>query len=313
MAEAEFTCPLPKRRQLHHSAPAGESTPVFPDVAGESTSHSAASPASLQDQSSQSSTHSRAASFSSRFGRVGLLLSLAAMTVIVPVSGFVTAGSSVTLPSRALGTVTGMSSWTRPHVENSEVGQELSGSITAASRARVRAPITVTPCLGTSSVADGSRQIDVVSDTIYWPLEKGTYVETSPFGMRISPITGTLHMHEGVDLAAPMDTPLYSVADGKVVEVAENYFAGAFVKIKHERADGTVFYSVYLHQYTEKILVHEGDAVKAGQPIGAVGTSGWSTGPHLHFEIHDAADKVTDPMAWMKQAGAIHLGEDACQ
>ncbi len=241
--------------------------------------------------------------------KVGLLASLAAMTVAVPLSGFVGANSSVELPARALGAVAG-SSWANGEVLAASTALE--GSQTAASRARVRAPLTLTTCLPSGESANGDRAVTVDPTTIYWPLPQGSFEITSPFSMRVSPISGQLLMHEGIDMSAPMGTPIHSVYSGVVVEVSENSHSGALVKIKHTRDDGSVFYTMYLHQYMNEILVKEGQTVEAGQRIGAVGSNGWSTGPHLHFEVHDSNDQPVDPQAWLADENAIYVGEQAC-
>ena len=131
--------------------------------------------------------------------------------------------------------------------------------------------------------------------------------------MRVSPVSGQLLQHEGIDMAAPLDTPVVAVYQGTVTEVAENSRSGAYVQIRHQRKDGTVFYSAYLHQYMNRITVKVGDQVTAGQTIGAVGNNGWSTGPHLHFEIHNEKDEPVDPEAWMAGVRAIYPGQEACQ
>ena len=113
-------------------------------------------------------------------------------------------------------------------------------------------------------------------------------------------------------MAAPMDTPITAVYGGVVEELAENSHAGAYVQIRHTLPDGTVFHSAYLHQYMNKITVKLGDTVTAGQVIGAVGNNGWSTGPHLHFEIHDASDTPVYPEPWMAEHKAIYLGQEPC-
>jgi len=187
----------------------------------------------------------------------------------------------------------------------------LDGTLTANSRAKAKAPVSITGC-ASGNGADGNRNVRVVADTIYWPLPEGSYTITSPFTMRISPVSGQLLAHEGIDMAAPLDTPITAVYGGVVEEVAENSRSGAYVQIKHTKSDGTVFHSAYLHQYMNKIKVKVGDTVTAGQVIGAVGNNGWSTGPHLHFEIHDSSDTPVDPESWMEANKAVYLGQESC-
>ena len=241
--------------------------------------------------------------------RALLVLGLAGTTIAVPMTGRVGSDSSLTVPARAFGTSVGGPSW----AVSSALPQAtaLDGTLTANSRAKAKAPVSITGC-ASGNGADGNRNVRVVADTIYWPLPQGTYTVTSPFTMRISPVSGQLLAHEGIDMAAPLDTPITSVYAGVVEEVAENSRSGAYVQIKHTRSDGTVFHSAYLHQYMNKIKVKVGDTVTAGQVIGAVGNNGWSTGPHLHFEIHDSSDTPVDPDAWMQANKAVYLGQESC-
>mgnify|MGYP003088873022 FL=1 len=241
--------------------------------------------------------------------RALLVLGLAGTTIAVPMTGRVGSDSSLTVPARAFGASMGGPSW----AVSSALPQAtaLDGSLTANSRAKAKAPVSITGC-ASGNGADGNRNVRVVADTIYWPLPQGTYTITSPFTMRISPVSGQLLAHEGIDMAAPLDTPITSVYGGVVEEVAENSRSGAYVQIKHTKSDGTVFHSAYLHQYMNKIKVKVGDTVTAGQVIGAVGNNGWSTGPHLHFEIHDSSDTPVDPDAWMQANKAVYLGQESC-
>lgn len=239
-----------------------------------------------------------------------MLVALGAMTVAVPISGFVGPDSSVDLPARSLGTPAGGTSWADggdPGIaEADSVGQ----SVAAASRSRVRAPLEVQKCVAADNASDGTRQVSVASDDLVYPLTPGSYQLTSGFGMRISPISGQSLLHAGVDMSAALGTPIHSVADGTVVEVSADYRSGTYVRIEHTAADGSVFYSAYAHQYMQDILVKVGDQVSVGQQIGAVGSNGWSTGAHLHFEIHDSSDTPIEPTAWMESHGATFLGED---
>ena len=241
--------------------------------------------------------------------RALLVLGLAGSTIAVPMTGRVGSDSSLTVPARTFGAPVGGGSWASSQILPQATA--LDGTLTANSRAKTKAPVSITGC-ASGNGADGNRSVRVVADTIYWPLPEGSYTITSPFTMRISPVSGQLLAHEGIDMAAPLDTPITSVYGGVVEEVAENSRSGAYVQIKHTLADGTVFHSAYLHQYMNKIKVKVGDTVTAGQVIGAVGSNGWSTGPHLHFEIHDSSDTPVDPEAWMSAHKAVYLGQESC-
>lgn len=109
-----------------------------------------------------------------------------------------------------------------------------------------------------------------------WPVEGRI---TSSFGRRISPISGKRSFHTGLDIGCPMDTPVKAAADGKVIFSGWKEIFGNMIIIKHD--DG--FISVYGHH--RENIAKEDDEVKAGDVIARSGTSGASTGPHLHFEI----------------------------
>lgn len=102
---------------------------------------------------------------------------------------------------------------------------------------------------------------------------------TSPFGYRIHPVHGDYRFHYGVDLAAPSGTPIVATRSGVVQRTYYSSSGGYTVEIDHQ--DG--FVSMYLHQ--THYVVAPGDYVSAGQVIGYVGSTGTSTGPHLHFSI----------------------------
>ncbi|MBE9114922.1 peptidoglycan DD-metalloendopeptidase family protein [Lusitaniella coriacea LEGE 07157] len=102
---------------------------------------------------------------------------------------------------------------------------------------------------------------------------------TSAFGLRVHPISGSQRMHSGTDIAAPMGTPVVAAYAGQVA-IAEHVGGyGLMVALRHE--DGTQE-SRYAH--LSQIFVQAGELVEQGQPIGLVGSTGFSTGPHLHFE-----------------------------
>lgn len=104
---------------------------------------------------------------------------------------------------------------------------------------------------------------------------------SSGFGMRHHPVLGYNKMHKGVDFAASRGTPIYAAGDG-VVEVAGRKGAyGNYVRIKHNGTLKTAY--AHMHKFAKNVTV--GTRVKQGQVIGYVGTTGRSTGPHLHFEV----------------------------
>ena len=105
------------------------------------------------------------------------------------------------------------------------------------------------------------------------------YVLTSPFGHRNSPTAGASSYHQGVDLSAPAGTPIYAARSGQVSVAGYGSAAGNYVTINH--MDG--FSSIYMHM--THFVVSRGQMVNAGQLIGYVGSSGVSTGNHLHFGI----------------------------
>jgi murein DD-endopeptidase MepM/ murein hydrolase activator NlpD len=102
---------------------------------------------------------------------------------------------------------------------------------------------------------------------------------TSSFGPRINPITGNLRVHQGLDLAAPLGTEVYASRDGVVTETGEDPVYGKYVIIEHAGN----WTSLYGHLSSINTLLR--NSVKSGSLIGKVGSTGQSTGPHLHFEI----------------------------
>lgn len=119
---------------------------------------------------------------------------------------------------------------------------------------------------------------------------------TSPFGMRIHPITGKPKMHNGIDLAYAGGTPIYSIADGTVVAEGFDSGAGNYVNIGHDLdGDGTYDYTTYNYHMINRTTLKVGEKVTGGQQVGSVGTTGSSTGNHLHFGISDVNGKYIDP------------------
>lgn len=120
---------------------------------------------------------------------------------------------------------------------------------------------------------------------------------TSGFGTRFHPILQTQRAHTGVDYAAPTGTPVISVADGVVTESSYQGAYGNMVVVQHNARQSTVY------AHLSRMNVKRGQAIKQGDVIGAVGTTGLSTGPHLHFEFRIGGRHV-DPLTLAQQGSA---------
>ncbi|MDR1767376.1 MAG: peptidoglycan DD-metalloendopeptidase family protein [Propionibacteriaceae bacterium] len=121
----------------------------------------------------------------------------------------------------------------------------------------------------------------------------------SPFGMRYHPILHYYRMHWGQDFGAKCGAPLYAMADGVVADIrptATSNGLGNYTVISYGTYKGKSISSGYAHQ--SKIIVHEGQSVKQGQLVGYVGTTGLSTGCHLHLQIYYGSDRV-NPMQFL--------------
>ena len=130
-------------------------------------------------------------------------------------------------------------------------------------------------------------------DGITWLVPTQNYRITSPYGMRIHPVYGYPKMHTGVDLAAPLNTPIYATRAGVVVWAGWGSTGGWWVKVDH----GDGFASTYLH--LTRYVVKIGDFVEAGQIVGYMGSTGVSTGSHLHFGIMFNGEWV-NPLKYVK-------------
>jgi deoxyuridine 5'-triphosphate nucleotidohydrolase len=133
-----------------------------------------------------------------------------------------------------------------------------------------------------------------------WPVAPGTRV-TSPFGWRNHPILGRRQFHTGVDLAVPEGTQVKAVADGVVRRASEDAVNGRVVIVDHGRGVSTA----YCHN--SRLLVVTGMRVKAGDVIAESGTTGRSTGPHLHYQLELGHEPV-DPLAFGGSAPAPVVG-----
>ena len=128
---------------------------------------------------------------------------------------------------------------------------------------------------------------------------------SSSFGKRKHPILGYTKMHTGTDFAAPMGTPILASGDGEVVRAQWCGGGGNCVKIKHNR----VYQTIYAHMSKFGKGIKKGAKVKQGQIIGYVGSTGLSTGPHLHYEVIENGRKINSQKLRLP-SGKILKGEE---
>ncbi|MDR2897459.1 MAG: M23 family metallopeptidase, partial [Spirochaetaceae bacterium] len=131
-----------------------------------------------------------------------------------------------------------------------------------------------------------------------WPLKGGIGHVSMLFGQNVHPLTGQWYIHKGLDISTwRSGDPIISTATGQVMTVAFDAGLGNYVIIKHKHG----FYTRYAHM--SSIYVQRGQYVTQGQSIGAIGNTGVSTGPHLHYEVHIGAD-VVDPAKYVNMTVA---------
>ncbi len=130
-------------------------------------------------------------------------------------------------------------------------------------------------------------------NTLAWPVN-GKVV--SPFGYRNDPFTNEYKMHNGIDIAAESGTDISAAFKGEVLKTGYSQTYGYYVIISHSETLNT------LYAHCSKIYAKEGDKVLKGDVIAAVGSTGRSTGPHLHFEVRIADKKVNPVLLLSKRA-----------
>ncbi|RAK58200.1 M23 family peptidase [Phenylobacterium deserti] len=126
------------------------------------------------------------------------------------------------------------------------------------------------------------------------------YEVGSPFGLRQLPWEEAGRLHAGVDIQAPAGEPIRAAADGVVTRIGQEGGYGRFVEITH--AEGLT--TLYGHMGAFLPDLKTGDAVKAGQPVGKIGSTGTSTGAHLHFEVRDRKDRPLNPELFLGRSFA---------
>jgi len=131
---------------------------------------------------------------------------------------------------------------------------------------------------------------------LLWPV----YGEiSSPYGDRIHPITGLKSFHAGLDIAAPEGAPVFASAPGKVTMAGGNGGYGIMIEI----AGAT---HKYRYGHLSALCVYVGQEVKRGDVIGRIGSTGDSTGPHLHFEVRNQKNETLDPLSQLPNIKNIY-------
>ena len=148
--------------------------------------------------------------------------------------------------------------------------------------------------LGDSAATEGST-VPGRPGTLAWPVPGRV---SSPFGMRVHPITGVYKLHTGTDLSASCGTPIRAARDGVVIASGWNSAYGWRTVVSHGAVDGVLLTTTYNHQ--ARVGAGVGTELASGEVLGIVGSTGYSTGCHLHFEVY-VNSSLVNPQGWLPQ------------
>jgi len=124
---------------------------------------------------------------------------------------------------------------------------------------------------------------------------------SSPFGSRVDPISNKWRFHSGIDIAAPSNTPIYAVQEGTVIFSGWKGAYGRCIIIEHKYNDiPKIPHIITKYAHNSRNIVKKGDYVKRGEIIGYIGSTGRSTGPHLHFEVVYKGNPI-NPIDYIKK------------
>lgn len=168
------------------------------------------------------------------------------------------------------------------HLHREQVSSELTAELAARARAEA----------GPGGARDGST-VPARAGTLDWPVQGRI---SSPFGMRVHPITGVYKLHTGTDLSASCGTPIRAARDGVVVSAGWNSAYGWRTVVSHGNVNGVLLTTTYNHQ--TRLGTTVGTEVGTGEVIGTVGSTGYSTGCHLHLELY-VNSTLVDPEPWL--------------
>ena len=148
----------------------------------------------------------------------------------------------------------------------------------------------------TQSIVQSTYELSYAGGVMIWPTLKSGYI-TSPFGNRMHPIQGIVKSHHGIDISGVIGTPVYAAADGVIIYSGWMGGYGNTIMIDHG-VDGNGNKVISLYGHSSKLLKNVGEIVKQGDTILEIGSTGNSTGPHLHFEIRENGIP-TDPKKYL--------------
>lgn len=223
----------------------------------------------------------------SKLFSIGAMIGVGALMVStsLPANAFFSAADAAGAPVKSF----------TSHAQSLEVG---SSAVEAAS---ARDSYTVSSLAAQLRLKYGNQIFSYTNDingTIQWPFPVPVPI-SSGFGPRIAPCGGCSSFHEGIDFIPGRGVAIGAIADGVVSQVVASHAGlGNHVVIDHV-INGQNVQSVYAHMLDNSFQVTVGETVKVAQTLGLVGSTGESTGPHLHFEIHINGVPV-DPFAWLK-------------
>lgn len=159
-------------------------------------------------------------------------------------------------------------------------------------RLRAYLESVVTPLGEVSNVLNNQKQLTMDIPTL-WPLKGVRGWLTGPFGPAEHPFTGQWYLHKGMDIAYRPGTPIVATANGEITKVDYEHLGyGNYVDIRHNYG----FSTKYAHM--QRVYVVKGQTVARGQVIGTMGSTGLSTGPHLHYEVL-IGTQVVDPVKYL--------------
>ena len=171
--------------------------------------------------------------------------------------------------------------YNKAYEENEQAEKELADEIDdlmkELQRQEAAAAAAARPSGGSSGGSSNTGSSVMGSGSFVWPAT--SYLVTSEYGYRIHPLQGVQKFHSGVDIGAGAGTPIYAAAAGTVATATYNDSYGNYVLINHGGGNST------LYAHMSSMAVSSGAYVTQGQVIGYVGSTGWSTGPHLHYEV----------------------------